>query len=561
MKKILICIIFLLAPVFSYGSDEILRAMKDEVDRTVSKIKLENFDKPYFVSCHISDSSQTYISASFGAIKENNSSFNRLGKIDIRVGNSNFDNSAYISDFRDYKPIVGNLPESDNYELLRKSLWLMSDEAYKSALEKYSQKEAYKKKKDIKESYGDLSKDGPNEYYDENMSCGGIDSSHYVKWTKKLSSIFRKYPKINDSNVSVKFARNIDRFVDSQGSSYRIHSCEASVIVYVSMQNESGYKLEDSKQFIYASWKDLKEDKIEKAIDEYAALINSAYKAEEIDYYVGPAIFENEAAAEFINQLFVRNISFSPEPWAERDEWLKYYYEIPKLKDRIGKRVLPGFVSVYDDPLVKKYGDVSLLGYYPIDSEGIKPYKLELVKKGKLEALYSSRRPDKNSSNSNGHGRADTNFFPFASAGNVFFVSDKKLPYKDLLDQLFSLGREQELDYVLIIKKISTLKEYEKMIGDPVIAYKLNLKNGEKSPINLSQFDGIGLRGLRDIEAVSDIDMVYNFYQGSPYNYAYSRVPTSIVSPSAILIREIEIKKTEAKPEKKPYLNHPFFNK
>lgn len=560
MKKFLIFFIFLLSPVFSYG-DEVLRAMKDEVDRTVSRIKLENFDRPYFVSCYVSDSSQTYISASFGAIKENNSSFNRSGRIEVRVGNPGFDNSGYISDFRDYRPIAGDLPDSDSYELIRKSLWLMADEAYKSALEKYSQKEAYKKKKDIKELYGDLTKEKSNEYYDDNMSCGEIDNSHYRKWTEKVSLIFRKYPRINDSDVNVRFLNSVNRFVDSQGSSYRIHSCEASVIVHVSMQNQLGYKIQDSKKFIYASWKDLKEDKIEKDIDEYASLINDAYKAEDIDYYVGPAIFEDESAAEFINQLFVRNISFNPQPWAEKDEWLKYYYEIPKLKDRIGKRVLPGFISVYDDPLAKNYGDISLLGYYPIDSEGVKPARLEIVKKGKLETIYSSRRPDKNSSNSNGHGRADSNFFPFASAGNVFFISDKKLPYKDLLEKLFSLGKEQELDYVLLIKKISTLKGYEKMLGEPVIAYKVNLKNGERTPINLSQFDGIGLRALRDIEAVSNKDIVYNFYQRSPYYSVYSYAPTSIVSPSAILIREIEIKKTEEKPEKKPYLNHPFFNR
>ncbi|GAB4029872.1 MAG: hypothetical protein Fur0012_04860 [Elusimicrobiota bacterium] len=561
MNKILLTILFFSAVSGSAQNDAVLRAMKDEVNRTVSRLKLENFDRPYFASCYVSDSSETYVSASFGDIKEKNFSFRRNGRMEVRVGNSKFDSSNYISNFRDYKPVYRSLPLSDDYDAVRKSLWLMADEAYKTAVERYSQKDAYRKKKDIKDIYGDLTEERPEVYYEKLSSCGEINLPHYEAWVKRLSLLFRKYPNVQDSDVNIRFSSIGKRFVNSEGSSYVTFSCEAAIYVYARMQNEDGYKIADSKDFLYASWKDINEQEVEKSIEDYALALNAAYKAEKVDYYVGPAIFEKEAAAEFLNQLFVRNISFNPKPWAEKDEWLKYYYEIPKLTERLGKRVLPGFISVYDDPLVKSFNGVSLLGYYPIDSEAVKPQKLDLVKKGRLEAIYSSRIPWENYKKSNGHGRSPYNFFSYASAGNVFFSSEKKFSEKELNERLTAIGKEQELDYVLVISKISSYKNSDKMMGEPVLAYKLDLKTGKRTPLNLSQFDGIGLRALRDIEAASDKDIVYNFYQGDPYSYANSSVPTSIICPSALLIREIELKKTEEKPEKKPYLDHPFFGK
>ncbi|NLI10706.1 MAG: hypothetical protein GX447_08145 [Elusimicrobia bacterium] len=561
MNIILAVFLILTASNIKAQEDNVLKAVSDEVNRTAAKLKIEKSSAPYFASCYVADSSETYISASFGEIKESKSYFNRNGRFEVRIGNEMFDSSHYISNFRDYRPVFRNLPVEDDYDSIRKSLWLMADEAYKIAVERYSQKEAYRKKKDIKEIYGDLSIEKPNRYFEKNSSCGNLDKQRWEKRLKNISQLFRKYPNISDSDINARFSSVTRRFSDSQGFSYKTYSCEAYVSIFVYMQNEEGYKLKDNKDFLYASWKEAEEDNIEAKAEEYAKSLNDSYKAEKIDYYVGPALFTQEAAAEFLNQLFVRNISFNPKPWADKDEWLKYYYEIPKLKDRIGKRILPGFIWVYDDAKAKEYEGRKLAGYYEIDSEGIAPLKLELVKKGKLETIYASRNPDEKIRNSNGRGRASYNFFPYATAANVFFMSDKKLDSPSVKEKLISLGKEQELDYVLVVKKIASYKDSESNLGNPILAYKLDLKTGKETPLNISEFEGIGLRALRDIEAVSSKNQVYNFYQRGPYSYSASAVPTSIICPQDILIREIEIKKTQDKPEKKPYLKHPYFTK
>jgi hypothetical protein len=102
--------------------------------------------------------------------------------------------------------------------------------------------------------------------------------------------------------------------------------------------------------------------------------------------------------------------------------------------------------------------------------------------------------------------------------------------------------REQELEYCLLVKGLDSL-------SGPFSAYRVYVKDGREEPVHGVEFTGTSLRALRDIAAVSKELHVY---------YPDWNVPGTIVAPS-ILVQEMEVKKTESKPEKKPYLQHPYF--
>jgi hypothetical protein len=87
----------------------------------------------------------------------------------------------------------------------------------------------------------------------------------------------------------------------------------------------------------------------------------------------------------------------------------------------------------------------------------------------------------------------------------------------------------------------------------PVAAYKVYAADGRQEPLRGVEFTGAGFRPLRDIAAASREMFVFNFYHGTP---GRSPVPASIVAPS-ILVVEMELKKTERKPERLPYLKPP----
>lgn len=562
----ILALVFSFAPnVFANNLEEddiVLKAMKSEMLRTMNKLRLDDLKKPYFVSYYVVDSTSYYISASFGDIKNENFSVNRYGKADIRIGAKTFDNSHYIgSNFSDYGPFSGSLPIENDYDSIRRALWLLSDGAYKDSLQKYSQKDSYRQKRNIKEIYGDMTDEKVQTYIEMPKKPESFDFKDYCGKIKELSNLFRKYPDLKSSDISFSRSLSAKRFINSEGSFYKTHSREVVISVSLKTQNKDGYTVLGNKGFIYEKPSDIDFSGLRKDIEKMAKDYSIAAFPENIDFYVGPAIFEGEAASEFFNQLFVKNISFAPAPWAEQDNYLKYYYEIPKLTDKIGMRIFPPFISAYDNPLEEEYQGAFLTGNYKIDGEGISPEKLELVKKGKLRNIYLSGTPYKEFKKSNGHARMSSDSFPSAGAGNVFITSKKKVPYDKLKKKLIQMGNELELDYVVIIKTIESSKSSQKYLGNPVLAYKLDLKTKTELPLNIVEFEGITLRALRDIVLTSDKSEVYNFFQNGPYAYSGGAYSTSIISPSAVLVGEIELKKTDKKPDKLPYLEHPFFGK
>ncbi|MGC8727791.1 MAG: hypothetical protein ACP5SD_00850, partial [Elusimicrobiales bacterium] len=98
------------------------------------------------------------------------------------------------------------------------------------------------------------------------------------------------------------------------------------------------------------------------------------------------------------------------------------------------------------------------------------------------------------------------------------------------------------------------------VLGEPSVAYLLDINTGEKKYISDSKFEGMGLRSLRDIVYTEDKKYVYNFEQKGPF-YNSQSVNSSIIAPRSVLINEIELIKSDKKPDKKPYVPHPYFNK
>jgi TldD protein len=543
-------------------NDLVLKAMKNEMLRTMNKLQLDDLKKPYFVLYYVADSSSHYISASFGDIKDKSFRVKRYGKVDIRIGSRKFDNSQYIgNNFSDYNPFSGNISIENDYDSIRKSLWILSDRAYKDSLQKFSQKDSYRKKRNIKEIYGDMTKEKSQIYIEKPKKIEAFDFENYCVKIKELSSLFRAYPDLISSNISFRWTNGIKRFINSEGSLYKKYYKGVIITTNLKIQNEDGYKVFASKDFMYENPSDIDFSKLREDIKKMAEDYSNSAHSESINFYVGPVIFEGEAASEFFNQLFVANISFAPMPWAEQDKYLKYYYEIPKLTDKIGMRIFPPFISAYDNPLEENYKGSALFGSYKMDGEGIVPKKLELVKRGKLRNIYLSRTPYKEFKKSNGHGRMSSDSFSTAGAGNVFINSEKAVSYIKLKNKLIQMGKDLELDYVVLIKTINKGKNNGKYLGNPVLAYKLNLKTKAESPLSIVEFEGLTMRALRDIVMTSDKNNVYNYYQSNPFAYSSGRYSTSIISPNAVLVGEIELKKTDNKPDKLPYLKHPFFSK
>lgn len=568
MKNILLAFAaFAFASPALSAQDLVLKAMTDEMQRTVSRLKMDNLDKPYFVSYSVVDSSETALSAVFGALKEDSFNASRHAAAELRVGAPAFDNSWYAgADMNSFEPGVTSLNEEDGYDAVRFSLWSLTDDVYKKSLERYSQKKAYQKKKNITELYGDLAPEKPQAYFGDRKTVPALDAAAWRERVKALSAIFRKYPKVQWSQVRFSYTPRVMRFVNSEGTAYRYWWDKVSLDISVNVQDKTGLKLADEKALVWSSLAEVPAyGTLAAEVENYAREMSSLVEPSTAEVYLGPVLFEDQAAAEFLNQLFVGNISCPRQPWADQEEWMKYYVNFGDLTKKLGMRVLPAFMDVADDPTKVSYSGVGLAGSYPIDNEGVIPSPLDLVKDGKLVNFYMGRAPVKEFRTSNGHARGFVAEFPTPRPGNVFFSAkpEKRATPGELKRKLLAAAADNGLDYAVIVRRLDAeqARKSDALLAGPVLAYKVLVKDGSETVIGGSDWTGVTFRALRDIMLVSDKDQVYNYFQAGPFYFNRGFVPASIVAPSALLVQEMELKPTEAKPDRQPYLPHPYFAK
>lgn len=569
MIKTLICFLMLaLAAVPACAAEDlVLKAMRDELRRTTERLRMDDLDRPYFVSYYVVDSTETEFGAAFGSPREEAVNVTREAAAEVRVGSREFDNSWYAGqDFTSYLPASSALSEEDGYDALRFSLWSLTDDAYKRALETYSQKKAYRQNKNITEVYGDLSPEKKVSLLEDQPAFAAADPAALKALTVRLSAVFRRYPKIQGSQALLRRALRTFRFVNSEGTTFRYYKDGVALELKASIQTAAGLRMTDEKGFYWTSPADMPPyEQIEAEADEFARNMNYLVDSSTAEPYLGPVLFEDQAAAEFLGQLFVNQVSYVRSPWADRDDWTRYYIAKGELTKKLGMRVLPAFMSVSDDPLQRAHAGVSLLGYYPVDNEGVRPAPLELARNGKLVNFYMTRAPVGKAAESNGHARGFIREYPMPRPGNVFFTAQpaKKLPRAELKKELLRLAAENGLEYAILVRRLDPwdTRKGEDLLGGPVLAYKVSVKDGSETPVNGAEWAGVNFRALRDIMLVSDAEQVYNYYQPTPFFYTRGYVAASLIAPAALLVQELELKPTEAKPDRQPYLPHPYFAK
>ncbi|MDO8804671.1 MAG: metallopeptidase TldD-related protein [Elusimicrobiota bacterium] len=559
MKKTIIISLALAAALTAAGGlnaappadDKVFSAMKDELSRSMEKLNMDNLGKPYFLSYHVGDGHAFSVTAGFGAAEQLNSSDYRRLKVDLRTGSPKFDNSHYAPNvWEGYNAETDwNISLDDNYDALRFAVWAATDKAYKKALETLSKKKAFVESKNMAELYDDMTPQAPYELF-RPFAIERLDEELWRENIRKVSAVFLKYPEVKYSSVRLRFNSGGVRYLNSEGSAYRQPSCSGVVSIEASGYAPDGFRLKSSHTDDFCLAKDAPAlEKLLARADEIGQNLVRMSKSEPIKAYIGPVLFEEDAAGKFFETLLVNNLANPREVWTEKNRWSNesVFRRAGELVERLGMRVTSSFLNVVDDPSARYHEGVPLTGFYEVDEEGVPAQKVKLVAKGKLSEYYMSRAATKDFMKSNGHGRADFSEYASGSPSNVFIIPEdnpaRVVPMPELKKKFLNLCREQELEYCIKVKGLDGLY-------GPFSAWKVYL-DGREEPVHGIEFTGTSLRALRDITAVSKETYVYNL--------AWS-TPGTIVTPS-ILVQEMEIKKTEEKPEKKPYLGHPYFAK
>jgi TldD protein len=548
------------------AADVVVRALSDEMARSMARLRLESFEPPYRIAYVVPETESFTVDASFGAILRTREGHHRGLSADVRVGDYSLDNSNFSGGLGSFFTFGGgggffpggnSLPEKDDYAAIRHRVWLATDAAYKSALETLARKKAWLESNTVTDRPDDLSPSGPPVDRLEPRAALAVNRERWETVARELSAIFRKYPDVQESRVEFEASARNRLLVTSEGSRTRRGETLWRLDVSASTQAEDGMALGDAISFRGRAEGDLPPlEGMRAQVEDLARGLSARVRARKAEEYIGPVLFEGEAAGEFLLQLLIDRLANPVEPLGSRGGGGTPF------KNRLHKRVLPAFLTVVDDPLVASWKGAPLLGAFAIDDDGVPAQKVVLVEEGRLLSWYMSRVPTREIKETNGHSRGGA-----GDAGCVFVTSANTVPAAKLREELIRNARDQELTHAVRVEAIGRTDlrvrgaragmarpggGSETSLGAPVRAYWVSVEDGSEEPMRGGEFQAVSLRTLRDILVTDDRPVVLNTTRRGH--------PVSIVTPS-LLVEEMEIKKPADEQIKTPYLKHPSFDK
>lgn len=530
-------------------SDILIKALEDEMNRSINQLQLKDFGKPYFVEYGIEDEENFAIQAEFGAINNSGFDHSRNASIQVRIGNYDSDNTnLFVA-----APLAGRIPLvlDDDYDAIRHDLWLATDMAYKSAIEQMSSKRAYLQNNVVDEKLPDLSHEKPTVYLQPRRKLQ-FDSAKWTKFVRELSAIFKKYPEITDSSVTF-FVRSNNRYlINNEGTRLREPSLLISLNIYAEARTADNLRITPSKHFYAQNFDKMASfDEITKTAEKLAQDVTKLRNAPTFDdTYIGPALFTERAAVQVFSQLIAPNLATDRAPLAARGTGGGVFSE------RMNRRILPPSISIIDDPTIKELKGQTLIGSYTYDEQGVPAKPLTIVENGILKNLLTTRIPTKSVPNSNG--RARSNFGrPFIS--NLLVEAKDGKSFEELKKELLDSCKAQNLPYGMIFREIdSTFFPSGRSLTSPVMAYKVYVEDGREELVRNISIDAFPVRELRQILGVGNDQFTVNHLMGG--GQRGSGTAYSVTAPS-ILMDELILRKDTTSKSKPLIMTHPFFDK
>ena len=536
-----------------------LKAMKEEMERTMKELSLKDFPQIYFVSYSIKLVETYEVGARFGSLYEVKDDRFGIADVDVRVGSYEYDHTSDKgTDFEfSWSPSEYRgsniVPLEPDVNAIRNVLWLLTDASYKSNAAQYLKKKGKaifevedKEKKDC------FSREDKVSYYGEEQNLV-FDVKRFSDMAKRLSLIFIDYPEIFDSDVKIKAEKITHIFVNSEGTEVIMDRVYYSFIASAYSRAEDGMLLSNNKtdySTVFEKFPDEKRltVKVKELINELLDL----RKAPLFEPYTGPAILEPEATGV----LFHEAIGHRLEGDRMNDQ-----SEGQTFKDKIGQQILPPFISVYDDPTMKEFEGTPVNGYYEYDDQGVKAQRVILVDKGVLKNYLMSRKPIKGFNKSNGHGRAGIYGKPMSRMAVTYVKAENTVPFEELKRLLIEEVKKQNKPYGLIIKNIqggstnTSSFGYQAFNGVPRSVYRV-YPDGREELVRGVEMVGTPLVTISKIIKASNEYGVFNGYCGAESGY----IPVTAIAPY-VLISEIELQSTLKLKERSLILPSPWSKK
>jgi len=508
-KQVIALTLFVLAsaPLVAQQDDVESRAMRDEMQRSMKDLRLESMECPYYIAYKIVDSDRMVAHASLGSLTSSGESRNRSLSVTVRVGSYDLDNSNFIGGIGGMAELIvslGNsiLPIDDNYDELRRKIWLATDAAYKKAVEDLSAKKAARLNSNYVETVPDFSRE-PARQESETLPPIVEKLSDAERLVRNASAIFLKLRSVETSEAEFEVDNGSERFLNSEGTTYFRQVPEVYFHASASLQNSNGETFTDMDSEHGRSLSGFpSEATVLQNTQEIADRLTARLKGKSAKRYNGPVLVEGKAAdelfaAHFANQLSARHSNSGVGSLLAllSGNASSQTSSNSSMLNKVGSRVLPDFLTVVDNPQLSQSDGQPLFGNYKFDEEGVPSQETVLVENGILKRLLTSRAPVRGMLQSTGNMR-ELGVLP----GNLFVNASKSSSHEELRKQLIDLVTSRGLEYGMILRRFS---------GTTAIEAARVYPDGHEESVRDARISDVSPSSFKDILAVSKDRTVY----------------------------------------------------
>jgi len=567
MSRLLFLLVFVCLAPFAFAAPQqaarpgakpgaapasILSAMQEELARSLSVLGKTD-PAAYFINYTVTETQRAEVMGSNGALLSSQEARNRWLEVQVRVGDYDLDDTHKVGDRQGgVQSSPGTpVPIEDDAAVLRRAIWLETDRQYRVGAEALVKIKTGKEVK-VETAEGkapDFSREQPHTYYGSGVSFT-LDRRPWEEKVRRYTAVFRSSPAILNSIVTFSAVARNEYEVNSEGTKLQFGELRYRLELFIQGKAPDGM---DINRYYNFDWTDPSGAPDDKAVLEQTRVMRQELEAlvaaPLTEPYAGPALLTGRAAAVFFHEVF----GHRAEGHRQKD-----IAEGQTFARKVGERILPDFLSIYDDPTERKIGSSVLLGYYPFDDEGVAAQRVQLVDKGVLRNFEMSRSPLVGFPRSNGHGRRQLGFVPVSRQGNLIVESTRQVTFAQLRQKLIEEIKRQGLPFGLLIDDIAGGFTFtgrgqpQAFQVLPLVVYKVYPDGKPDELVRGVDIVGTPLVSLTKILATSDTPEVFNGYCGAESG----SVPVAAVSP-AILISEMEVQKKETSTDKPPILPPP----
>ena len=552
MKRLTFCLVPLLvwtgfSQAENQDTEQILGHMHDELLRNLETLQEEE-KPPFYLSYEIIEDDAVQVTGSYGEVTRDVDFLVRVLNVDLRVGSPELDNTH-----------VDRTPQRVNFgsisveaeQPLKVALWNATNASYRSALSQLTRVESeVQATVDEEDQTGDFATMPKENYRGGSLQLANVSESFREK-IKRYGLPFKYEDHIQSNSISVSGEIETRWYVNSEGTKISTSEAYYRINVSATTKAEDGMELRRYISYEALTPEGFPDDDtvmtdLRAMIDELTALRIAPI----VDPYTGPAILGGRAAGVFFHEILGHRLEGHRQKSASDGQ---------TFKAKLGEKILPSNFTLYFDPSIREYRDLTLWGFYDYDNQGVKARRVTVIENGVLKGFLMSRQPMEGFLESNGHGRrsSSSGYGSVSRQSNLIVEVENPVSADELKEMLLQRVQEQGREFGLYFEDIQggfalTGRTMPNAFNvQPLVVYRI-YADGHQEYVRGVNIIGTPLTTMSRIEAgASDYD-TFNGYCGAESG----NVPVSAVSPS-ILISQIEVQKAMASRAKPPILPTP----